>query len=198
MSLLEFPPSVADTVTTWEISPPDTRPSSVAPSEVSTSFSVSYGVPIDTHMARSVHPAISHSAIPPQPSLRVTGEELRRHVECLDILVNRMACQIEVDAAIKTIFLNHEQKLMEQLNCKLAHKKCGEQLQTSARHMTSESGLQHIGFQSQKKHFKKVWPQLKKVAKVWIAAATKVAKAVREKKKAATRPIHEMEPGRKT
>ena len=89
-----------------------------------------------------------------------------------------MACQIEADAAIKTIFLDHEQKLMEQLNRKLTHKKRGEQLQTSARHMTSEGGLQHAGFQSQKKQFKKVWPQLKKVAKAQTAAATKAAKAV--------------------
>jgi hypothetical protein len=191
-------PSVADTVTTLEISQLDNAPSSIAPSEVSTSFSVSHGVPIDTHTARLVHPAVSRSAIPTQPSLQATREELRRHIECLDILVNRMACQIEADAAIKTIFLNHEQKLMEQLNRKLTHKKGGEQLQTSARHMTSESGLQHAGFQSQKKHFKKVWPQLKKVAKARTAAATKAAKAAREKEKVATRPIHEIEPGRKT
>jgi hypothetical protein len=109
-----------------------------------------------------------------------------------------MACQIEADAAIKTIFLNHEQKLMEQLNCKLTRKKGGEQLQTSARHMTSESGLQHAGFQSQKKHFKKVWPQLKKVAKARNAAATKAATAAKKKEKVATRPIHEIEPSRKT
>ena len=44
-------PSVADTVTTLEITPPDNTPSSVAPSEVSTSFSVSYGVPNSTHAA---------------------------------------------------------------------------------------------------------------------------------------------------
>src|SRR5258706_13929992 len=109
-----------------------------------------------------------------------------------------MACQIEADAAIKTIFLTHEQKLMEQLNCKLTRKKYGEQLQTSARHMTSESGLQHAGFQSQKKHFKKVWPQLKKVAKARTAAATKADKAAREKEKVAARPIHEIKPARKT
>ena len=134
-------PSVADTVTPLEISPPDNPPSSIAPSEVSTGFSVSYGVPIDTHTARSVHPAVSPSAIPPLPSRQATREDLRRHAEYLDIVVKRMACQIEADAAIKTIFLNHEQKLMEQLNRKLTHKKGGEQLQTSARHMTSESGL---------------------------------------------------------
>ncbi len=191
-------PSVADTVTTLEISPLDNTPSSIAPSEVSTSFSVSYGVPIDTHTARSVHPAVSRSAIPTQPSLQATREELQRHIECLDILVNRMACQIEADAAIKTIFLTHEQKLMEQLNRKLTRKKYGEQLQTSARHMTSESGLQHAGFQSQKKHFKKVWPQLKKVAKARTAAATKADKAAREKEKVAARPIHEIKPARKT
>ena len=86
---------------------------------------------------------------------------------------------------------------MEQLNHKLTCKKCGEQLQTSAWHMTSENGLQHAGFQSQKKYFKKVWPQLKKVAKAWSAAATKAAKAAGEKKKPAMRPIHENEPGRK-
>ena len=63
--------------------------------------------------------------------------------------------------------------------------------------MTSENGLQHAGFQSQKKYFKKVWPQLKKVAKAWSAAATKAAKAAGEKKKPAMRPIHENEPGRK-
>ena len=190
-------PSVADTVTTLEISLLDNTPPSIAPSEVSTGFSVSYGVPIDTNTARSVHPAVSHSAIPTQPSLRATREELWRHIECLDILVNRMACQIEADAAIKTIFLNHEQKLMAQLNRKLTHKKAGKQLQTSARHLTSESGLQHAGFQSQKKHFKKVWPQLKKVAKARTAAATKAAKAAREKEKVPTRPIHKIEQGRK-
>jgi len=192
------PPSVADTATTLEISPLDNARSSIALSEVSTSFSVSYGVPIDTHTAQSVHPAVSCSAIPTQPSLQATQEELRRHIECLDILVNRMACQIEADAAIKMIFLNHEQKLMEQLNRKLTRRKHGEQLQTSARHMTSESGLQHAGFQSQKKQFKKVWPQLKKVAKAWTAAATKAAKAVREKEKATVRPVHQIEPGRKS
>ena len=190
--------SVADTVTTLETSLWDNTPSSIAPSESSTGFSVSYGVPSDTHTARSVHPAVSRSAIPARPSLQATREELRRHIECLDILVNRMACQIEADAAIKTIFLKHEQKLMEQLNRKLTHKKGGGQLQTSACHMTSESGLQHTGFQSQKKHFKKVWPQLKKVAKARTAAATKAVKAAKEKGKAATRPIHEIEPGRKT
>ena len=104
-----------------------------------------------------------------------------------------MACQIEADAAVKTIFLNHEQKLIEQLNCKLMHKKCGEQLQTSAWYMTSENSLQHAGFQSQKKYFKKVWPQLKKVAKAWSAAA----KAAGERKKPAMRPICENEPYRK-
>lgn len=190
-------PSVADTVTTMEISPLDNPPASIAPSEVSTGFSVSYGAPIDTHTARFVHPAISRSAIPPKPPLQATREDLRRHIEYLDILVNRMACQIEADAAVKTIFLNHEQKLMEQLNRKLTRKKGGEQLHTLARHMTSENGLQHAGFQSQKKHFKKVWPQLKKVAKARSAAATKAAKATAEKKKAATRPIREIEPGRK-
>ena len=97
-----------------------------------------------------------------------------------------MACQIEADAAVKTIFLNHEQKVMEQLNCKLTHKKDREQLQTSACHMTSESGLQHTGFQTQKKNFKKVQPQLKKVAKAQTAAAAKAAEAAKEKEKAAT------------
>jgi hypothetical protein len=191
-------PSVADTATTRETSPLDNPPSSIAPSEVSTSFSASHVIPIDTHTARLVHPAVSRSAIPTQPSLQATQDQLWRHIEFLDILVNRMACQIEADAAIKTIFLNHEQKLMEQLNCKLTCKKGGEQLQTSACHMTSESGLQHAGFQSQKKHFKKVWLQLKKVAKAWNAAATKAATAAKKKEKVATRPIHEIEPSRKT
>ena len=109
-----------------------------------------------------------------------------------------MACQIEADAAIKTIFLDHKQKLMEQLNHKLTHKKHGEQLQTSACHMTSEGGLQHAGFQSQKKQFKKVWPQLKKVAKARTAAATKAAKAVAEKGRVTARPIHQIGPARKS
>lgn len=109
-----------------------------------------------------------------------------------------MTCQTEADAAIKTIFLTHEQKLMEQLNCKLTHKKVGMQLQTSACHMTSEGGLQHAGFQSQKKHFKKVWPQLKKTAKAQTAAATKAAKVAREKEEVAVRPICEIELGRRT
>ena len=191
-------PSVADTVTTLEIPLPDNTPSSIASSEVSTGFSISYGIPIDTHAAWSVHPALSHSAILTQPSLQATWEELWQHIECLDNLVNRMACQIEADTAIKTIFLTHEQKLMEQLNCKLTHKKVGMQLQTSACHMTSEGGLQHAGFQSQKKHFKKVWPQFKKIAKAQTAAATKAAKVAREKEEVAVRPICEIELGRRT
>src|SRR5258706_7521490 len=191
-------PSVADTVTTLEISPPDNTPPSIAPSVISTSFSASYSAPIDTHTARLVHPAVSRSAIPTQPSCQATQEELHRHIECLDILVNRMACQIEADAAIQTLFLHHKQKLMEQLKRQLTHKPSRESLHTSACHMTSEGGLQHAGFQSQKKHFKQVWPQLKKVARARTTAATKAAKAAAEKENIAARPVHEIKPGRKT
>jgi hypothetical protein len=136
---------------------------------------------------------VARSAIPIQPRHGSRPKALLNHIDSLHKLCEAMADQIEADAALKALYFEQNQSLMEKLNWK-QKPKTKEYIHTGARHMTGYEGLREAGLQAQKPHFKAAFAELHKHFKAVEAAEHKAEHAAAKEAKLA---LKEAEKARK-